>query len=330
MAASQSAADQVNNILLIDELRNADRQAHAAVSLGRPGRLYGGGGSSRNASPPRRLVSPLHSPTRARPIATAGTGDVPYEATAGGGIGGFGGGGGSPAAACFSPMGRPSPRMVAQSAMMTAPPVPRPQADGGAGGAGGAGGVGGGGVGCAPPPPLETPQTASFTPQSGGSGLVSGTCGGVPVSGTCCGGAGTGGAAGGVLHITINSAEAGGLAASAPPTTAARTAHHPTPMRTMAFDAAARTHPTPMSAGRAPRAVAFEMMGEHDGGGANGHHGSMLQPTGGGMLPFSDATLDTRPAGTPEGDFGWLRSDSHSLRLQLLRMKYGKPASAAR
>ena len=66
-----------------------------------------------------------------------------------------------------------------------------------------------------------------------------------------------------------------------------------------------------------------------DGGSGNGS-GSMLQPTGGGMLPFSDATLDTRPAGTPEGDFGWLRSDSHSLRLQLLRMKYGKPTSAAR
>jgi hypothetical protein len=32
--------------------------------------------------------------------------------------------------------------------------------------------------------------------------------------------------------------------------------------------------------------------------------------------------------GTPEADFGWLRSDSHALRLQLLRMKY-QPKSGA-
>ena len=35
-------------------------------------------------------------------------------------------------------------------------------------------------------------------------------------------------------------------------------------------------------------------------------------------------------AGTPEADFGWLRSDSHSLRLQLLRMKYGKAGGTGR
>ena len=41
----------------------------------------------------------------------------------------------------------------------------------------------------------------------------------------------------------------------------------------------------------------------------------------------SKPSVDARAGGTPEGDFGWLRSDSHALRLQLLRMKYGKPGS---